>query len=414
MTSHGGHAQALYFAAEAVHPMKLTRIPLLLLIGMATLAARADIVVLRDGKSYTGTYTAPTGGKINFRDAQGIRYAFPLSDVQTIVFSTVADHVSLRNGQSYSGQMVGATTLSFQGSNGVSYTFPMRDLSSLIISAPQPAVAASAATPVADAAATMSSVPAQSPAPIQSQQTYPAQSQYPNPSQSQYQVPTPQQAYPTPSPNSSYPQNDPTLQQHSAQSYMASAGNGNAALVIPSGSQVVVRTDMPIDSSQDSQQQFYPAQIQQDIMDGNGQVAIPAGTSAKLQLLDTAANTQGNYSQNNYSQNSSSSSKILMLDLYSVTVRGKEYRVDTTSVTDNGTGAGVGVNKKTGEFAGGGGALGALLGAAFGGGKGAGIGALLGAGGGVLTQVLTSGKQVKIPAETTLTFQLTQTLVLHP
>ncbi|MDE3188405.1 MAG: hypothetical protein KGM96_12905 [Acidobacteriota bacterium] len=72
------------------------------------------------------------------------------------------------------------------------------------------------------------------------------------------------------------------------------------------------------------------------------------------------------------------------------------------------------MNRKTAEYAGGGAALGALLGAAFGGGRGAGIGALAGVGGGALTQLLTHGKQVKVPAETILNFQLVQTLVLHP
>jgi hypothetical protein len=39
----------------------------------------------------------------------------------------------------------------------------------------------------------------------------------------------------------------------------------------------------------------------------------------------------------------------------------------------------------------------------------AGIGALAGAGGGALTQLFTWGKQISVPAETTLTFRLEQT-----
>jgi len=51
-------------------------------------------------------------------------------------------------------------------------------------------------------------------------------------------------------------------------------------------------------------------------------------------------------------------------------------------------------------------AVGAIIGAIAGGGKGAAIGAGAGAGGGALTQVLTKGGAIKVPAETVLTFQL--------
>jgi hypothetical protein len=47
-------------------------------------------------------------------------------------------------------------------------------------------------------------------------------------------------------------------------------------------------------------------------------------------------------------------------------------------------------------------------------GRGAGIGALAGAGGGAVTQLFTRGKEIKVPAETTMTFELERTLVMHP
>ena len=52
--------------------------------------------------------------------------------------------------------------------------------------------------------------------------------------------------------------------------------------------------------------------------------------------------------------------------------------------------------------------LGTLIGAAVGGGKGAAIGAITGAAGGAAAQVLTRGKEINVPAETVLTFQLDQ------
>jgi hypothetical protein len=62
---------------------------------------------------------------------------------------------------------------------------------------------------------------------------------------------------------------------------------------------------------------------------------------------------------------------------------------------------------------GGGAVLGTLIGAIAGGGKGAAIGAAAGAGAGAGTQILTRGKSVKVPAETTLRFKLDQPLRLQ-
>jgi hypothetical protein len=103
----------------------------------------------------------------------------------------------------------------------------------------------------------------------------------------------------------------------------------------------------------------------------------------------------------------------LVLDLYSIDIGGQEYLVDSSSVTESNK-SGLGLNRRTAELTGGGAGLGALMGAVFGGGKGAGIGALAGAGGGALTQLFTRGKQISVPAETTLTFRLERTLVMHP
>jgi outer membrane lipoprotein SlyB len=63
---------------------------------------------------------------------------------------------------------------------------------------------------------------------------------------------------------------------------------------------------------------------------------------------------------------------------------------------------------------GGGAALGTLIGAAAGGGKGAALGGLAGAAAGALAQILTQGKDVRIPAETVLTFQLDEPIQLQP
>jgi len=83
--------------------------------------------------------------------------------------------------------------------------------------------------------------------------------------------------------------------------------------------------------------------------------------------------------------------------------------VDTDNLSQRGK-AGMGKNKRTAEFTGGGAGLGAIIGAIAGGGKGAAIGAGAGAGGGALTQILTKGKAIQVPAESVLTFRLDKPL----
>jgi hypothetical protein len=171
-------------------------------------------------------------------------------------------------------------------------------------------------------------------------------------------------------------------------------------VVIPEGTDIVVLTSDAIRSGQDSSGQLYPATIQQDVYGSAGSIAIPAGTRARLVV-------------SNVRSGGAVHSPELVLDLYSVDIHGEQYRVDTSSVTESNR-SGLGANRRTAEFAGGGAGIGALMGAVFGGGKGAGIGALAGAGGGALTQLFTRGKEISVPAETAMTFRLERTLVMHP
>ena len=283
-----------------------------------TIFAKADIIVLHDGVSYSGQYTHPANGKLSFTDNQGIHYSLPVADVQSIVFANAADHLTLRNGKTYSGELEGADVLAFEGSGGIDYQFPVRDVSSLILTG-------SDVGPVA------------------------------------HRIPS---------------------------------------LVIPEGTEIVVLTSDSIDSGSNSSGKLYPATIQHAVIDSSGGAAIPAGTRAKL----VVRNVRGGGAVR---------SPELVLDLYSVEVGGREYRVDTSSVAESNK-SGLGLNRRTAEYTGGGGGFGALLGAVFGDGEGAGIGAAAGAGAGALTQLFTRGKEIKVPAETALTFRLERTLVLHP
>jgi outer membrane lipoprotein SlyB len=106
------------------------------------------------------------------------------------------------------------------------------------------------------------------------------------------------------------------------------------------------------------------------------------------------------------------SSNEVVLDLQSVRFNGRTYLISTRDMEQAGR-EGIGANRRTAEMVGGGAALGGLLGAIAGGGKGAVIGAIAGAAAGGAVQVLTKGKEVKVPAETILTFQVDEPVRLE-
>ena len=168
---------------------------------------------------------------------------------------------------------------------------------------------------------------------------------------------------------------------------------------LPAGTEIAVRSNSAIDSQNASEGQLFPAEVEQDVVDSTGRVVIPKGSQAELTIrsVDSGGTT---------------GSSQLALGLDSVNVNGNTYRVSTEDVQQQGN-QGLGKNKRTGEYVGGGAVLGTLIGAIAGGGKGAAIGAVTGAAAGAGAQVLTKGKAVKVPAETTLHFRLDQPMYLN-
>jgi hypothetical protein len=163
------------------------------------------------------------------------------------------------------------------------------------------------------------------------------------------------------------------------------------ARTIGAGTSISVRNNEPINVRRNDGR-IFSGVVYQDVIDENGRVAIPRGSSAELIVRDTA-------------------NRDLAIDLESVVVNGQRYAVITNAYrTDDGRRDGLGTNARTGEFVGGGALVGAIIGAIAGGGKGAAFGAAAGAGAGVGTQLLTRGSAVRIPAESLLTFRLEQPL----
>lgn len=162
--------------------------------------------------------------------------------------------------------------------------------------------------------------------------------------------------------------------------------------VVPAGTTISVRTSQIIDSETATPGQTYPAVIAHDVPDSAGRVAIPRGSTATLVV------------RNVEEQGRVKGRSELVVDIAGVQVDGRRYRLETTNFVEKGR-EGVGANKRTGKFAGGGGLLGGIIGAVAGGGKGAAIGALSGAAAGVATQTITR-KPVRLPAESLLNFRL--------
>ncbi|HXN23919.1 MAG TPA: hypothetical protein VOA41_14365 [Candidatus Dormibacteraeota bacterium] len=188
--------------------------------------------------------------------------------------------------------------------------------------------------------------------------------------------------------NSSYQKNSATR-----------GGDGQTEL-LRAGTQLEILTNETINSKQASSNQLFAAQVNQDVVDSSGEVIVPKGSPA--QLIIRSLNTGG-----------TNGAPELSLDIQSITVHGRRYAVTTSNVQRKGR-SGIGANKRTAEMVGGGAVIGTIIGAIAGGGKGAAIGAAVGAAGGAGAQVLTKGKEVVIPAETVLKFNLEQSVTLAP
>lgn len=165
---------------------------------------------------------------------------------------------------------------------------------------------------------------------------------------------------------------------------------------LPPGTQISVRNEETIDSGRAVEGQRFAAEVTRDVRDSAGNVVIPRGSNT--QIVIKSASRGGHFR----------GASDLVLDLASVSVDGQMYQLSTRDLAERGR-DGLGANKRTGEFVGGGAAVGAIIGAIAGHGKGAAIGAGSGAGAGALTQILTKGS-IKVPVESVLTFRLDRPL----
>jgi hypothetical protein len=170
---------------------------------------------------------------------------------------------------------------------------------------------------------------------------------------------------------------------------------GPKEVTLPAGTVITVRLASAVGSKTSNTGDHFNATIATPIASG-GKVVLPKGAEVLGEVAQAVP--QGRFK----------GGASLSLALESVTIGGDAYDIKTSSVSRFQKGKG----KRTAAMIGGGAGGGALIGGLAGGGKGALIGALLGGGAGTAGAAYTGEKEIVLPAESTLSFKLTEPLIV--
>lgn len=165
----------------------------------------------------------------------------------------------------------------------------------------------------------------------------------------------------------------------------------NKPVTLPAGTVITVRTKESLGSKISSSGQTFTASVATAVQ-ADGKTVIPEGSAASGTVVD--AIPLGRFK----------GGARLSLRLNSVSVGGHNYSIETASLGRSVKGKG----KRSAVMIGGGAGVGALIGGLAGGGKGAAIGAVAGGGAGTAGAAFTGSKEIVMPAESALSFKLTQ------
>jgi hypothetical protein len=283
--------------------------------------------------------------------------------------------VIMRDGGTYSGTITASsgTQVTLAGDDNATHILAMKDVRSINYD--------DAAAPASAAAAPAGSAPAP---PVAAQ---PGNAPPPPASPPAKSVPPAASAPPAAEPETAHAEH-----YHPPEKVIQSK-----TFELPVGTEIRVRCEETIDSAKAVEGQTYAAEVARNVNDASGALVIPRGANA--QIVIRSASKGGRFQ----------GTSDLILDLQAVSIEGRSYRLSTADMVEKGK-PGMGANKRTAEYTGGGAAIGAIIGAIAGGGKGAAIGAGSGAGAGAVTQAITKGGSIKIPVETVLTFKLDRPL----
>jgi hypothetical protein len=166
-------------------------------------------------------------------------------------------------------------------------------------------------------------------------------------------------------------------------------------ITVPQETALRVTLDQSITTDQNRSGDRFEATVSEPVVI-DGKTVIPEGARATGLVVDArhSGHLKGRAQ--------------LHLALQSVEVDGKTYDIRTTTPGRVGRDH----KKRNWAFIGGGAAGGALIGALAGGGEGALIGGPIGAGAGVATAYFTGKRDIKLPAETRLSFRLTEPVTI--
>ncbi|HZQ23142.1 MAG TPA: hypothetical protein VFA89_10100 [Terriglobales bacterium] len=167
-------------------------------------------------------------------------------------------------------------------------------------------------------------------------------------------------------------------------------------IVVPAGTTLSVRLGEALSSKTSQSGQSFSGTLAQPVVVG-GETVIPSGAAVSGTVVD--AKSAGRFK----------GASNLSIKLTSVEVAGTPRQVETAALSSGQAGKG----KRTAGMVGGGAGLGALVGGLAGGGKGAAIGALAGAGAGTAGAGLTGNRDVTLPAESVVSFQLQSPLEIR-
>ncbi len=160
-------------------------------------------------------------------------------------------------------------------------------------------------------------------------------------------------------------------------------------VTIEQGTPISVRLIDSIDSEKNQVGDTFHASLNAPLS-AEGSEAFPAGTDVAGHVVDLK------------SASKFAGQSLVVLQLDSITSKGKSYSLQTDQFRKEGSSRG----KSTAEKVGGGAILGGIIGAIAGGGRGAAIGTAAGAGVGGGAQAASKSQQIKLPSETVLNFTL--------
>jgi hypothetical protein len=165
--------------------------------------------------------------------------------------------------------------------------------------------------------------------------------------------------------------------------------------IVPAGTVIRVRLNQEVGSKVSQTGETFTGSVMDAVVVG-GRTLIPAGATVSGEVTD--AKSAGHFK----------GGAELAITIRSVTVGGVPHALSASTVSRVSTGKG----KRSAALIGGGAGLGALIGGLAGGGKGAAIGAVAGGGAGTAGAGMTGNREITMPAESAVSFKLTQSLRL--